>query len=384
MHKTYKLVLDIGTTGVKGFVFDSKNTVLAKSYSKLSKKVSGPRVEQDPIEILQKSKLVLRKAVQNSKIQPSRIAGFGLTNQRETVVVWNKSTGKPIYPAIVWEDSRTKLFCKKKAKKYAKRVRNKTGLNIEPYFSASKLNWIFNNLSETQNLSKSQNLLCGTLDTWILWNFDLSRPYLTDYTNASRTLLYNTKTLNWDKELCRIFGIDLKMLPHARSSQSNFGLLDKSILGKSIPIQAMCGDQQSSTYAAGTRTGSTKITFGTGTFIVQVLPKFTINPKFYTTLVPYKNKSIKYALEAKIEQSGVQVAKALKNKKLLPSIMKKLARKTAEVVRDLPQKPQNIIVDGGITQSNLLIQYLHEETKLRIKKQTTYDGTALGIAKLLK
>lgn len=384
MPKSYKLVLDIGTTGIKGFVFDSKNEIVGKSYLKLNKKISGLKVEQNPVEILSKSKLVLRRAVKNSGVKLGSIKTFGLTNQRETIVAWDKTNGKPIYPAIVWEDSRTKSLCTKIAKIYAKQVKSKTGLAVEPYFSASKIGWILNNVPKAKVLQDKQSLMCGTLDTWILWNFDKTKPYITDQTNASRTLLYNVKKMSWDKELCKIFKIDRNILPEVKPSANNFGMLDKSILGKPVPIQAMCGDQQSSTYAAGTKTGATKATFGTGTFIVQVLSNFLLKPGFYTTIIPEKNKKFKYALEAKIEQSGVQVANALKNKKLLPAVMEKLAEKTSEVIYRLPNKPKIIIVDGGITQSELLIKFLQQRSGIKIQKQTTYDGTALGIAKLLK
>lgn len=383
MAKQYKLVLDIGTTGVKGFVFDDKNEVISKSYLKLTKKIfKKTHVEQSPYEILSKSKTVLKRAIQNSKINKNSFASFGLTNQRETIVAWNKTTGKPIHPAIVWEDSRTKAYCTKLRSKYNAIIQNKTGLTIEPYFSGSKMRWILDNIKTAKTLYAENNLAFGTVDSWMMWNLDPARPHVTDQTNASRTLLYNVRTSRWDKELLQIFDINPHSLPKVQPSKSLFGKLDKKIMGITLPIQAVCGDQESSTFAVGTKTYLTKITFGTGTFIVQVQPKFVLNKNFYTTIIPGNRKSL-FVMEAKIEQSGSQVDKVLGNPKKLKPVIIKLAKNTIKILKLLPFQPKEIIVDGGITQSDLLLETLRKNTNYKITKQKTFDGTALGIAKLL-
>ncbi len=383
MNKSYYLILDIGTTGIKALVFDSKENLITKSYEKLNKSITKSRVEQDPYEILNKSKKVLRQAIKQSKVKSSAFKSLGITNQRETIVAWNKETGKVLYPAIVWEDSRTKKYTEALKRKSALKIKGKTGLPIIPYFSASKMNWILKNVPSAKILAQKKQLLFGTLDTWVLWNFDQNHPHLTDQTNAARTLLYNIRKLKWDDELLKTFGLSKNQLPEVKPSHSKFGKLKKEILGFPLEIQAMCGDQQSSTFAAGIKPGDTKITFGTGTIIVQILPRFILKPSFYTTLVAGKTHPV-YALEAKIDSSGKQVTPVLNKPKKLEKVITQLATKTANVVNRLPKRPKKIIVDGGISQNNLLIKLLGQKTKIKIERQKTFDGTALGIAKLLK
>ncbi len=382
MANRYFLVLDIGTTGVKGLVFDQKYNVITKSYLKLNKTVSGAKVEQNPTEILRKSLIVLKQAVKNSAIKPSQFHSFGITNQRETIVAWHKTTGAPAGPAIVWEDSRTKNWCATQKAAHGTKIQQKTGLHLEPYFSGSKMAWLLQNSPKVKQLAQRNKLLFGTLDSWIIWNLNPKHPHVTDITNASRTLLLNVKTLKWDKELLDIFQVNKSWLPKVLHSRSNYGELDSKILGFPLPIRAVCGDQQSSTFAAGVKTGNTKVTFGTGTFVAQVLPKFKTYTNFYTTVVP-KKIGHSYIVEAKIEKSAEQVSKYLKYPKKLKPILIKLAQQTSELLAKLPTKPKTILIDGGISQSNVLFELLKQDKIGTFKRQVTYDGTALGIAKLL-
>ncbi len=383
IRKQFSLVLDVGTTGVKAFIFDSKQNLLAKEYLHLNKFVKGNRVEQDPMEILKKSRLVMLKVLKASGIDPKRICKAGITNQRETIIAWSKTDGKPIYSAIVWEDNRTKNYCLALIKKYQKFVQNKTGLPIEAYFSASKIAWIIDNVKAAKPLLAAGQLSFGTIDSWILWNFVKNHPHLTDRTNASRTLLYNIKRQSWDDELLKLFNIPKQCLPKVLPSISYFGSLDGSISGLDCPVLAVCGDQQASTYAAGIKPRSTKVTFGTGTFIVQITDRFLIKSGFYTTITPSLNKP-KYALEAKIGWGGKKIEEVLDNRKKLNLLIRQLIDETAIIIHELPYKPLKIIVDGGVSRNEPLIRLLRQKTGIIVVEQKIFDGTALGIAKMLK
>ncbi|MFN7088906.1 MAG: FGGY family carbohydrate kinase, partial [Candidatus Paceibacteria bacterium] len=297
----YFVVLDVGTTLVKAFIFDTRLNVVTKAYKHLHKKQpKAGWVEQSPQELLSVSEETLRKVIAASGLAPSSFAALGITNQRETTICWDKSRGKALCPAIVWEDSRTEKICSDLGKKYGKLIRQKTGLYIDSYFSASKIKWILENVAETRQFVKNGELAVGTVDSWLLYHFLDSNRHFTDYTNAARTLLFDIKTLEWDLELLELFGIPPDILPQVLPSQSFFGDFKKSVFGFSLPLRAVCGDQQASMYSAGVEDGTTKVTYGTGTFVMQILgKKFALFDDFFTTLVPNSKKPL-YALEAKI------------------------------------------------------------------------------------
>ena len=313
--KSNFLVLDVGTTGVKGFVFDRKLKLLGKSYHRLNKRFPKKGwVEQSPQDLINKSVLALRGAVKKSKVSPTSLISLGITNQRETTILWDKRTAKPIYPAIVWEDTRTTARTKTLGRKYQSIVREKTGLPIDPYFSATKIAWILENVPRAKTLAEKNHILFGTVDTWVLWNLSREKNYLTDYTNASRTLIFNIKKLVWDQGLLDIFKIPKDILPGVRPSGSLFGHLKSNVIGVSLPIRAICGDQQASMYAAGTKPRTTKITYGTGTFMMQIIgSKFIQHKPFFTTLTATTSKPM-YALEGKIDCCGNKVDELLKKK----------------------------------------------------------------------
>lgn len=385
MNKTHSLVLDVGTTGVKAFVFDEKLRVAAKSYQKLSKQTPKRGwVEQDPKEILAKSVAAIREAVNESKVSLILLAGLGITNQRETTILWDKKTGRPVYPAIVWEDTRTQKRAYQIAKTQGGKIRFATGLFPDPYFSATKIEWILKNVPSASKLREKKRLAFGTVDSWILWNLSKEKTHATDYTNASRTLLFNIRRLEWDKKLLDLFFVPAEILPEVRPSRSLFGHLRSNILDVPLPITAICGDQQSSMYAAGIIPGTTKITYGTGTFAMQSLGRhFVLKEPFFTTLIPNRSRPA-YALEAKIDCCGGKVDRLLASRRNLDPTIGALARKADELIRRLPRKPRRIIVDGGLTQAKNLPAIQSRISKIPVKRQSIFDGTALGIAKLMR
>lgn len=385
MQKLNTIVLDIGTSSIKAFIFDSSFNILAQTHKPL-KRFSPKRgwVEQDPRELLSVSKSALREITKQSHLKQNSFSGLGITNQRETTICWDKKIGNPVYPAIVWEDTRTSRVCAKLKRKYEKKIRAKTGLTTDPYFSATKIHWILKNINRAKRLVDSDQLAFGTVDSWILWNLLEGHPHITDYTNASRTLLFNIVNLKWDNELLKIFEIPASVLPKAVPSRASFGNLKKDILGFSLPVNAVCGDQQASLFAAGTAKGITKVTYGTGTFVMQVQgSSFGLNKNFFTTLVAGKKQPL-YALEAKVARSGKAIEKALNQPKKLEFLFRQLSKKVDRFLDKLPNKPKEIIVDGGATQAKLLLQLQAATSRLTVKKQKIFDGTALGVAMLTK
>lgn len=386
MAKRYDLVLDLGTTGVKAFIFDDTLGVVGQTYLRLGKK--NPRadwVEQNPAELVRAAKQVLRRVIKEGNISAHAIRSMGIATQRETVIAWDKQTGRAICPAIVWQDARTKKDCAT-LEKYQDTVRQKTGLFIEPYFSATKMHWILQHVPRAAVLLKQGRLALGTPDSWLLWQLGAQRPHLTDYTNASRTLLFNMHTLQWDGELAAIFGIPLEVLPKAYPSRSLFGRLDKSVLGVTIPIRAVVGDQQASMVGAGEQKGATKVTYGTGTFIMQSLgSNFSLHSQWFTTLlassIPGKPK---FAFEAKIDFGAHEIDAVLAQPKKFERVLTQLSKRVAAKLKSLPLRPQVLVIDGGITQSPSLATLQAKASRARIIHQKIYNGTALGVAKLLR
>ncbi len=379
------LVVDVGTTGVKGIIFDNTGVVKARSYRLLAKRTGeNGLVEQDPMEMLAATLFVIRSVLVVAKLKASDLKSFGLTNQRETTILWDKRTGLPVYPAIVWEDSRTESWCKNIEKKYGQEIREKTGLRAESYFSASKIRWILDNVATASQVAQKDALLFGTVDSWLLWNLTDEAVHATDYTNASRSLLFNIKTMAWDEDLLSYFGVPINILPAVRPSADRFGMLRGDILATSLPVRAVCGDQEASTVAAGVGRGVTKVTFGTGAFIVQGLGgDFHLHNDFYTTLVPGA-RGPEYVLESKVAGFGPQVSKYLNDPVKLQPVLQQLAEQTVAVLSKLPLPYEKIIIDGGISQSDYFVGQLERLTKVKIERQKIYDGTALGMWQLLQ
>ncbi len=384
--ETY-LVLDVGTTGIKAILFDGNLNILVRQYKELNKYLPKPTwVEQSPDELVSVSRDVLNAVLGDPITKASNVVGMGITNQRETTIVWDKVTGKPVYPAIVWEDSRTKDYCDKVAQSYGPFIREKTGLEIDSYFSASKINWILNNVDKAQALA-NDNLLCfGTVDTWLLWNLaeglsGQGHPHKTDYSNASRTLLFDINKLSWNKGLLDIFNVPPGILPSVEKTESNFGFLSKEIFGQEIPIVAVAGDQQSSLFAAGSDIGTTKITYGTGIFILQIIgQKPEMHKEFFTTMTA----DGQYALEAKINDCGNRVKPIIGKEPDMENLITHFAEKVDTILKKLPIPIVEVVVDGGVTQYEKLQSIQEKISGIKVIKQKIFDGTALGTAALVK
>lgn len=379
------LVLDAGTSGIKAFVFDENLSVVSRTYEALPKDARGTHVEQDAVAIAALSRDLLRRAVHDGGVRTEDIAGLGITNQRETTVLWNRRTGKPLHPAIVWEDRRTAEYCRAISEKHAALIRDKTGLSTDPYFSASKIRWLLKNTAGAANANATlSDLACGTIDSWLMWNLVDGSPHLTDHTNASRTLLFNIKTLKWDTELLALFDVPAPVLPAPHPSLYFFGNLSADILGRPVPLVAVCGDQQGSLVAAGRDIGATKVTYGTGIFLTQVLGEtFAIHEPFFTTLAPTDGAPL-YALEAKIEDCGARVSPLVGHPKELTKLLRMLAEDVGAYLRKLPMRPREVVVDGGVLRFPPLVKIQADVTGMPARAQSVPDGTALGTAMLMR
>lgn len=303
INQKYILAFDIGTSSLRSVMFNDKAKIIGIEQKEFAQYYPDKGfVEHDAEEIWQKLILSAKELIKKLDITPSHIAGIGITNQRETTVIWDKITGKPIHNAIVWQDTRTADYCTKLIKKdLADIVKSKTGLVINPYFSASKIRWILDNA--VKNKTDIDKLKFGTIDTWILWKLTGGKMHATDYSNASRTLVFNINTLKWDDELLSLFEIPKNILPEVKSSISDFGRAERSIFGEEIPINALIGDQQSALFGQTCfERGEAKATYGTGCFILKNTGD---KPIFYkngllTTIAWGIDNKITYAGEAAI------------------------------------------------------------------------------------
>lgn len=268
--KKYIAALDEGTTSTRAIIFDREQNILGISQKEFTQIFPKPGyVEHDAEEIFEAQKQVLHEAAEAAGIGPEEIAGIGITNQRETTIVWDKNTGKPVYNAIVWQCRRTADFCEEiKSRGLEDKIREKTGLKIDAYFSASKIRWILDNVEGARERAEKGELIFGTIDTWLVWKLTGGKVHVTDYTNASRTLLFNIKELKWDDELLEIFDIPKAMLPEVRSCSEIYGSYNMD--GVEVPISGMAGDQQSSMFGqACFERGQAKNTYGTGCFLLM-------------------------------------------------------------------------------------------------------------------
>lgn len=383
---SYTLVLDAGTTSVKAFVFDAAEQIVAKANRSLTKSFPQPGwVEQYPQEIITAARDVLQEVVRVSEVPAAQLTGLGIATQRETIIAWDKQSSAPIYPAIVWQDTRTAEWCKKQPLGQSQMVQEKTGLPIDPYFSASKISWLLKNVARAQKLLAQNQLAVGTVDSWLLWHLAEGSPHLTDYTNASRTLLFNIMTLQWDEELLAMFGILADILPIAQPSRSNFGVLRRDIIGAALPMLAIAGDQEASLYAAGTAAGTTKVTYGTGTFVMQIIgSQFALHQPFFTTLAVNPDQQPWYALEAKATSGIENAEEILKNPRLLESHLQHLVHSADTYLRRLPYKSQEIIIDGGWIRDGKILPIQSKASNAAVREQKVYDGTALGIHRMIQ
>lgn len=311
MAKEYILALDQGTTSSRAILFNKKGEIekVAQQEFKQIFPESG-WVEHDAEEIWTSQLEVLNEVIKKAKVKPENIKAIGITNQRETTVVWNKKTGKPIYNAIVWQDRRTAEYCKSIADQDGldELIQAKTGLRIDAYFSASKINWILENVKGARKLAEKGELLFGTIDTWLIYNLTEGKKHISDVTNASRTLLYNIHDLQWDKELLEIFDIPEAMLPEVCSSSEVYG--EAKIDKGSIPIAGIAGDQQAALFGQlCTEKGMVKNTYGTGCFLLMNIGEEPVisNNRLVTTIAWQIGDQVNYAFEGSVFIAGAVV-----------------------------------------------------------------------------
>jgi glycerol kinase len=312
MNKNYILALDQGTTSSRAILFDHSGKDKATTQKDFKQIFPQPGwVEHDPIEIWDSQIQSALNIAKQTNIDFGEVAAIGITNQRETTVVWDRETGKPIYNAIVWQDRRTSKYCDAlKQKGYLDTIKKKTGLIIDAYFSATKLKWILDNVEGAKAKAKAGKLCFGTIDTWLIWNLTKGKTFVTDVSNASRTMLFNIKTLEWDNELLEIFEIPLNILPEVRESSEFYGVTDRSIFAVEIPISGIAGDQQAALFGQlCTEKGMVKNTYGTGCFLLMNTgdkPVYS-NNNLLTTIAWKINGKTNYALEGSVFVGGAVV-----------------------------------------------------------------------------
>ena len=434
------LAIDQGTTSSRAIIFSKSGKKLISS--QLEFKQFFPKngwVEHNPNEIWSTTIKVTKNVLLKSKKLKINIKALGITNQRETTVCWDKRTGEPVYNAIVWQDRRTENYCKK-IKKKEKLIRKKTGLFLDPYFSATKIKWIIDNVPKAKKLFKKNELLFGTIDTFLIWKLTNGKIHATDATNASRTMLFNITSNKWDKDILKIFKLNEKILPTVKNSADDFGFTSEKIVGQKIKISAVLGDQQAAAIGqACFEKGSVKSTYGTGAFLLMNTgeKKIMSKNKLITTICyRIKNKTT-YALEGSIfiAGAGVQwlrdkirlidnayetekIAKSKKNSKgvyvvpaftglgapywnsksrglitgltrdsdwrdLVRATIESVAYQTSDLFLSMRKdglNPKSVKVDGGMVSNNWFVQFLSEILKIKITRSKINETTALGAA----
>ncbi len=308
----YILALDQGTTSSRAILFDSDMRIVhiaQKEFRQIFPQ-SG-YVEHDPNEIFDSQLQVALQCLQESNIRGYEVCAIGITNQRETTIVWDKKTGMPVYNAIVWQDRRTASICEQiNATDKAKIVQDKTGLVVDSYFSATKIQWILDNVAGAREKAEKGDLLFGTVDTWLIWNFSKGQSYVTDPSNASRTLLFNIHTLDWDNDLLEIFNIPKSMLPEIVPSSGKAAEVHAEFMGHIIPIAGIAGDQQAATFGnACLEKGMAKNTYGTGCFMLMHTGDEAKKSKhnLLTTVAWQRDGHIRYALEGSVFMGGATI-----------------------------------------------------------------------------
>jgi glycerol kinase len=305
----YLLAIDQGTSSSRSVVFDRNAHPIATSQQEFTQYYPHPGwVEHDPEEIWRSVVGVTREAIASSGVSPEKFAALGITNQRETTLVWERSSGKCVYPAIVWQDRRTAKYCRDLINSGVEGlVIEKTGLRIDPYFSAGKLVWILDNVPDARRLASAGKLAFGTVDSFLIWRLTNGRVHATDATNASRTMLFNIHTQQWDRELLDVLQVPENLLPEVLDSAGDFGVTDSSVTGFGLPIAGVAGDQQAALVGqAGFERGMTKSTYGTGCFVITNTgsePLLSKN-KLLSTVAYRLGGKVTYGLEGSIFVAG--------------------------------------------------------------------------------
>ena len=311
MKKRYVLSVDQSTQGTKGLLFDENGRLAARA-DRAHRQIVNEKgwVEHDPEEILRSTYAVVREAAAKAGVSPGEIAAMGISNQRETVLAWNAETGRPVYNAIVWQCARAAALCETLSASAAM-VKEKTGLTLSPYFSAAKLAWLLQNVPEAAAAAKSGALRCGTMDSWLLWNLTGEHAFRTDYSNASRTQLFNLHTLAWDEELCRLFGVPRQSLAEVCMSDSVFG---HTTLGgwlpQPIPVCGVLGDSHAALLGQNCRArGSAKATYGTGSSVMMQTGETLVpSASLVTSLAWGLGGKVEYVLEGNLNYTGAVIS----------------------------------------------------------------------------
>ncbi len=433
--------MDQGTTSSRAILFNERAEICFVAQKEFEQIFPSPGwVEHDPIEILATQLQVVNEVI--SHVNPENITGIGIANQRETTVVWNKETGKPIYNAIVWQDKRTTSICNDlKQNGYEKLFKEKTGLVLDAYFSATKLNWILNNVEGAVELAADEKLLFGTIDTWLIWNLTQGEVHATDYSNASRTLLYNIHELCWDAHLLELLNVPQNMLPEVRDSSADYGHYMYN--GIRIPIGGVAGDQQAALFGQHCfSAGMVKNTYGTGCFMLMNTGDNAIVSKagLITTIAWGINGTVSYALEGSVFISGAAIqwlrdglsffeivsdseSLALKSidseevyfvpaftglgapywdmdargaifgltrdsgkSQITKAALESIAFQTKDLISamelDTNKKFSALAVDGGACANNFLMQFQADILGSSIQRAAVIESTALGVAYL--
>ena len=441
----YILSFDQGTTSSRAILFDHQGQIHATSQKEFTQIFPKPGwVEHDPLEIWSTQMGVATEAISMKGLSMDDVAAIGITNQRETTVVWNKKTGVPVYNAIVWQDRRTADFCDAlKAKGLAQKIQEKTGLVIDAYFSGSKVKWILDHVEGARELANKGELIFGTIDSWLVWKLTNGKVHVTDVTNASRTMLFNIHTLQWDKELLEILDVPAAMLPEVKSSSEVYGYTTQLFAHHAIPIAGIAGDQQSALFGQMcTQAGMVKNTYGTGCFMLMHTGETAVSSKnnLLTTIALQINGHTYYALEGSVFIGGAVVQwlrdglHLIRNSSEIEALASKvndtdgvylvpafaglgapywnqhargtivgitrgtssahIARAALESIAfqsyDLLKAMEadagipiaELRVDGGATHNNLLMQFQSDIVNTKVIRPTMVETTALGAAYL--
>lgn len=442
----YILALDQGTTSSRAIIFDKEQNIYGieqKEFNQIYPKEGW--VEHDPMEIWASQYGVLQEVLAKTNIEPEQIAAIGITNQRETIIVWDKQTGEPVYNAIVWQCRRTADICEKlKNDGFDKYIKENTGLLIDAYFSATKVKWILDNVEGAREKANKGNLLFGTVDTWLLWKLTNGRVHVTDYTNASRTMLFNIRELKWDKKILENLNIPISMLPEVKTSSEIYGYVNLG--GKDnvkVPIAGIAGDQQAALFGqAAFNKGDAKNTYGTGCFLLMNTGEELVESKngLLTTIAIGLNGKVNYALEGSVFMGGAIIqwlrdemglltdaqdsehfAEKVKNNggvyvvpafvglgapywdmyargsifgltrgsnknHIIRAALESIAYQVKDLIiameEDSGCKINTLKVDGGASKNNLLMQFQSDITNIQVCKPIITETTALGAAYL--
>ncbi len=442
--KSYILSIDQGTTSSRAIIFDSDAQLISQAQQEFNQVFPADGwVEHCPLDILNTVLTTCRQVIKQAQLKPDQISSIGITNQRETTIVWDKKTGDPVYNAIVWQDRRTHQYCADLVEQgYSELITDKTGLLIDSYFSASKINWILQNIAGVKARALAGELLFGTVDCYLLWHLTAGESHCTDATNASRTMLFNIHTQQWDAELLDLFNIPVSMLPQVLDCSADFGRCDKLLFGSSIPIGGIAGDQQAALFGqACFNTGMAKSTYGTGCFlIINTGDKAVKSQHRLLTTVAYRlNGQVTYALEGSIFIAGAAIQWLRDGLKIIDDVreveeLAKSANSDSQVVmvpaftglgaphwdpnargaifgltrdtgiadivaaalkavcyqtKDLITaiEDENIQlnklrVDGGMANNSWMLQFLSDLTAVDVQRPALVETTALGVAYL--